>query len=189
MMLSPSVCGLVALLASTSQLARAQSVPSTVAGLVSQYGLSQSDSLPQPDKAMSSNATSKYLTSNWDLNKNKVGPDRRTGGGGGRAELDTSSLGLTWLHPELDPGRLILFRTLLWICLCFLSLSRSVQIQAGAQSLSFVSDPFDSSSSSAVLAVKYGQGSYGGGGTSGGAQFYVRTHLTLLCHVSHLFSG
>lgn len=47
------------------------------------------------------------------------------------------------------------------------------QIQAGANYLSFTDDPFDSSSSDAVIEVDYEQGSFGGDG-KGGAQFYVR---------------
>jgi len=37
----------------------------------------------------------------------------------------------------------------------------------------FVSDPFDNSSTSAVLAIDYDKASFGGGGVGGGAQFYV----------------
>jgi hypothetical protein len=55
---------------------------------------------------------------------------------------------------------------------CFFGIRN--QIQAGASDLSFVNDPFDTSSSDAVLEVTYSAGSYGGSG-DGGAQFIVST--------------
>lgn len=55
-----------------------------------------------------------------------------------------------------------------------------VQVQAGAEFISFSEDPFDSSDSSTVLEVDYEKGSFGGSG-EGGAQFYVRVPSPVVC--------
>lgn len=122
--------------------------PKTVDALVSQYGLSQSYSLPQPSSALSSSRASSYLKEEWSLNRQQV---------------------CAYLLPESRQGHCL-------TNLPSLAFLASRQIQAGANYLSFADDPFDSSSSDAVLEIDYEQGSFGGDG-NGGAQFYVRLQL------------
>lgn len=131
------------------------SVPTTISGLISQYSLTRSQILPQPSEKQSVSATAKYLKANWDLNNDKV-----------------SFIFNSKLHGK--KGRLVDFSSLYHLALT-VALCRSKIIGDPT----FVDDPFESNSTSAVLAIDYEKASYGGGGVDGGAQFYVSTRFSL----------
>lgn len=78
---SLALLGLV--VASTLPLAEAfqlsPAAPSSVDALVSQFGLSQTFTLPRPSRALASSQAGSYLKENWSLNRQQVCPSPATG--------------------------------------------------------------------------------------------------------------